>query len=939
MGLEVPAVVGTVVTGIVLAWLIFIYLAKPIAQSGEAVENDDVDEELLDTVSHSAEQHMSVHETNLTFKSDSCGHIDGDFNTCTAPIRTASELLAYSRRPTIARAIEARVFSRNSKLVKQSGPSGKKTTKYQKIEDEFTRFKGDGDKCAQAVERPKLLLCHDMKGNYLKSDKYNFGGEFLDPFPILYWQYIDIFCYFSHELVSIPPLGWINTCRRHGSSVLGTFITEWEAGEQTCKDLFYSVESSTKVANILVNIAEDYSLDGWLVNIENSAEMEVVQNIELFVAILREGMKRLSSKRKTWLPSQIPGSKKTMALHHQSFVVWYDAMTTEGNLKWQNDLTDFNKPFFDSSDAIFINYTWKVDAPAACALRAGALRRSDVFMGCDVFGRNTYGGGKFECDKAMKVAKRAGTSFALFAPSWIVEDYCADDAKSAYIIYLRKLINETCRFWRPIEKRVMGCSSSFASSQRSMSKLNSNMGLIVANFSLFSGSRVYVCGRRNLHWNSWLLQRNSGKEICEEPFFDLSLQDSLAWATGVLGQFFLESCESRDASQTNNTQKGIHVHYSTDAGYNGAGCLVLHGILSLNSHCSIEISHFGRFLCKRDENNLSIIDKDALPSLPASKDVVVRMALAVSTGNELMLRLVFWSPAERGNDGKPNYLILSELGGQSTIGTSHTYCGLSFRSSGNDNIAPTSSRISEGDRMRWEVREFAIPAAKLKTVSSRNLLKIELICVQQEESNQSGTHEFRAYIGHISIGSNFQMQSLSSCGEAPKIETKKSGWRGVQRVYTLEASLTKVGISDALDGKLLQFHLFWGLSVNFVTTPSPLDNPYGIKPHFLSIDVGHVNVYACQSAQIINDILGEPTASGNYTCSKKTLCDSPLDGWVLIGHGNGPRGGMTCHIPPAKFRHNHEGKTKLLLAFAPTTVCMTTLDHKEWPLHVVTLAH
>ena len=51
MGLEVPAVVGTVVTGIVLAWLIFIYLAKPIAQSGEAVENDDVDEELLDTVS------------------------------------------------------------------------------------------------------------------------------------------------------------------------------------------------------------------------------------------------------------------------------------------------------------------------------------------------------------------------------------------------------------------------------------------------------------------------------------------------------------------------------------------------------------------------------------------------------------------------------------------------------------------------------------------------------------------------------------------------------------------------------------------------------------------------------------------------------------------------------------------------------------------------
>ena len=50
--------------------------------------------------------------------------------------------------------------------------------------------------------------------------------------------------------------------------------------------------------------------------------------------------------------------------------------------------------------------------------RAGLSRRWDVYMGIDVFGRNTYGGGGYDCDKALEVIRNAGVSAALFAPGW-----------------------------------------------------------------------------------------------------------------------------------------------------------------------------------------------------------------------------------------------------------------------------------------------------------------------------------------------------------------------------------------------------------------------------------------------------------------------------------------------------------------------------------------
>ena len=64
-------------------------------------------------------------------------------------------------------------------------------------------------------------------------------------------------------------------------------------------------------------------------------------------------------------------------------------------------------PFFEAADAIFINYTWKEGTPGQAAAVAGA-RKHDVYMGVDVFGRNTYGGGGMACNLALTAARSAG---------------------------------------------------------------------------------------------------------------------------------------------------------------------------------------------------------------------------------------------------------------------------------------------------------------------------------------------------------------------------------------------------------------------------------------------------------------------------------------------------------------------------------------------------
>ncbi|CAN0909823.1 Cytosolic endo-beta-N-acetylglucosaminidase 2 [Linum grandiflorum] len=58
-----------------------------------------------------------------------------------------------------------------------------------------------------------------MQGGYV-DDKFVQGGSNPDAYSIWHWYLMDVFVYFSHSLVTLPPPCWTNAAHRHGVKVL-----------------------------------------------------------------------------------------------------------------------------------------------------------------------------------------------------------------------------------------------------------------------------------------------------------------------------------------------------------------------------------------------------------------------------------------------------------------------------------------------------------------------------------------------------------------------------------------------------------------------------------------------------------------------------------------------------------------------------------------------
>jgi endo-beta-N-acetylglucosaminidase D len=103
------------------------------------------------------------------------------------------------------------------------------------------------------------------------------------------------------------------------------------------------------------------------------------------------------------------------------YVIWYDSVCYDtGKLQWQSRLNEKNEPFFQACDGIFCDYHWRLEHLSESATRAGKRAR-DVFVGTDVFGRGTWGGGKFDSWKAVEKTREQGMSVALFGQAWTYE--------------------------------------------------------------------------------------------------------------------------------------------------------------------------------------------------------------------------------------------------------------------------------------------------------------------------------------------------------------------------------------------------------------------------------------------------------------------------------------------------------------------------------------
>ncbi|RPB26342.1 hypothetical protein L211DRAFT_901380 [Terfezia boudieri ATCC MYA-4762] len=251
-----------------------------------------------------------------------------------------------------------------------------------------------------------LLVCHDFKGGYLAHEAAQGIASSETVYTCEYLQYIDIFVYFSHKRVAVPPASWINLMHKNGVKILGTFLVEHDTGAVELRKIFgegTDGPDASFYANQLVSLAKTYGFDGWLLNFESSFpsgtfDLPIFQS---WLEYLKDEMHRA-----------VTGGQ----------VIWYDALTIDNRVFYQNGITDANKPFFDVSDGIFTNYWWREHNIRSTADIASTLGRPrDVLCGVDVWGRGSLGDGGFNVGEALASIQRHGLAAAIFAPGWTFE--------------------------------------------------------------------------------------------------------------------------------------------------------------------------------------------------------------------------------------------------------------------------------------------------------------------------------------------------------------------------------------------------------------------------------------------------------------------------------------------------------------------------------------
>jgi len=155
---------------------------------------------------------------------------------------------------------------------------------------------------------------------------------------------------------------------RNGVKVLGTFLIERHTPE--IERMLEQENGKFTIANQLALMADAYGFDGWLLNIEGEFPGHTKDYLKKLVGFI---------------------SSLKYLLKPAGRVVWYDALSCDNEVDYQNSLTPKNIVYALAADALFTNYKWtlaKVEETRKIAKKKG-LETASILFGVDVWAQNT----------------------------------------------------------------------------------------------------------------------------------------------------------------------------------------------------------------------------------------------------------------------------------------------------------------------------------------------------------------------------------------------------------------------------------------------------------------------------------------------------------------------------------------------------------------------
>lgn len=234
-----------------------------------------------------------------------------------------------------------------------------------------------------------------------------------------YWQYVDLLVYWGGSsgegLIVAPSADVVDAGHRNGVKVIGTIFMPQAAhgGKmQWLEDLLTRKEDgSYPVADKLIEVADVYGFDGWFMNQETEGTDE-----EPLTADHAARMQEFLSYYKEKAP--------------ELELIYYDSMTVDGKMDWQNALTEKNAAYLMNeegeavADEMFLNFWWTTEKLAGEELlkaSAGLAKEKgidpyDLYAGVDIQS-NGYDT-PIRWDLFENPEGGTYTSLGLYCPSW-----------------------------------------------------------------------------------------------------------------------------------------------------------------------------------------------------------------------------------------------------------------------------------------------------------------------------------------------------------------------------------------------------------------------------------------------------------------------------------------------------------------------------------------